>query len=347
MKYFSFNGGFKLESGEELASPVIAYHSYGTLNKEGNNVIWICHALTANSDVANWWTGLFGENNVFDPSKYFIVCANVLGSCYGSTGPLSENPENGKPYFHDFPFLSIRDLTKAHINLRKHLEIKSIKMLVGGSLGGQQALEWAIEEPKIINRLILIATNAIHSPWGIAFNESQRMAIQTDPSFLRQSPDAGLAGLRTARSIAMLSYRTYETYQLSQEDRNRKLGEEAKAATYQRYQGDKLVKRFNAFSYISLLNAMDSHDVGRNRPSIEYALQQVQAPTLVLSINSDLLFPIDEQRLLAMFIPKATHKIIDSLYGHDGFLIEHQSIKRNIIQFILDNSTLIYENREN
>lgn len=339
-KYFLFDGGFKLESGEELASPVISYYTYGKLNKDRSNVVWICHALTANSDAAHWWEGLFGEGLLFDSSRDFIVCANVLGSCYGSTGPLSENPAVGAPYYHDFPFLSIKDLSKAHIELRKHLGIEQIKLLVGGSLGGQQALEWAIEEPKRIKRLILVATNAIHSPWGIAFNEAQRLAIKADKSFVEKSPAAGKQGLVAARAMAMLSYRTYETYQLTQEDRNRQLKEDARAATYQRYQGEKLSARFNAYSYITLLNAMDSHDIGRGRKSIEEALMLVQAKTLLVSISSDMLFPIDEQRRLALFIPESSHTIIHSLYGHDGFLIETQALRNEIIKFLLETTNV-------
>ena len=339
-KYFLFDGGFKLESGEELASPVISYHTYGTLNKDASNVIWVCHALTANSDAAEWWKGLVGDGFLFDPARDFIVCANVLGSCYGTTGPLSKNPAGGGPYYHDFPFISIKDMVKAHIELMKHLGIEKIKLLIGGSLGGQQALEWAIEEPERIKRLILVAANAIHSPWGIAYNEAQRMAIRADKTINERLPNAGKAGLEAARAIAMLSYRTYETFQLTQEDRNKPLNETAAAVSYQQYQGQKLSKRFNAFSYITLLNAMDSHDIGRGRKSIEDALTQIQANTLVVSISSDNLFPVDEQRRLALFIPDSSHTIIHSIYGHDGFLIETGALRNEIIKFLLETTNV-------
>ena len=144
MEYFQYQQPFTLENGQSLPELTIAYHSYGELNENKDNVIWICHALTANSDVADWWPGMIGKGLLFDPEKDFIVCANILGSCYGSTGPLSINPENGEPYFNSFPIVTIRDMVKAHMLLRQHLGITKISLLIGGSIGGYQALEWAI-----------------------------------------------------------------------------------------------------------------------------------------------------------------------------------------------------------
>ena len=317
----------------------IAYHQYGRLSPQGDNVIWVCHALTANSDVAAWWPGLFGPGKALDPTRHFIVCANVPGSCYGSTGPLSNHPEHGSIYAHDFPSLTIRDMVAAHERLREHLGISRIHLLLGGSLGGQQALEWAATHPERIEHLALVATNARHSAWGIAFNESQRMAIAADQSWATNSPYAGLTGMKAARAMALLSYRNYETYTRHQsEAEGRALSpggnRDYRAATYQQYQGQKLAARFNAYSYWRLSEAMDSHDVSRGRGSLAAALQKVRARTLVLGIHEDLLFPPEEQRLLAAYIPHANLHLFHSSLGHDGFLVETSAISQNLKSFL-------------
>lgn len=327
---FFYKKPFQLESGKKLPELQLAYHTYGKLNAKKDNVIWVAHALTANSNVFDWWKGLFGENNLFNPEEHFIVCANILGSHYGSTNPLSINPDTGNPYYHHFPEITVRDIVNSLELLRQHLGIEKINTLIGGSLGGQQALEWAILRNDIIDNLIVLATNAQHSPWGIAFNETQRLAIKADRTWFNNAPDAGLKGLKTARAIALLSYRNYNTYKTTQsEDKSENLGD-LKASSYQNYQGEKLVNRFNAYSYWYLSKAMDSHHVGRNRGGIENALHQIKAKTLVIGISSDLLFPVEEQKFLAKHIPNAIYTEIDSLYGHDGFLIETEKITNEI-----------------
>jgi len=319
---------FILESGFTLPEIEIAYHTFGTLNQEKGNVIWVVHALTANSDVSDWWAGLFGKGKILDPEKYFIVCANNLGSCYGSTSPLSINPKTKQAYFHEFPLITTRDMAIFLEQLRRHLNLPEIHLLMGGSLGGQIAMEWAILQPDLIKNLVLLATNAFHSPWGIAFNEAQRMAIQADASWQYAHPQAGMMGLKAARAIALLSYRNTEIYnQRQKEDDNNKI-DNFKASSYQQYQGEKLIRRFNAFSYWTLSKAMDSHHVGRNRKSTEQALATIQAQTKVIGISSDLLFPVAEQEFLAQHIPNASLHIINSLYGHDGFLLEFEAITK-------------------
>lgn len=326
-KTYKHDQTLTLESGETLPSLEIAYHTYGTLNKEKNNVIWVCHALTANADVFDWWPGLFGENNFYNPNDYFIVCANNLGSCYGTTGPVSSNS------FSKFPHITIRDMVSGHDILRKHLGIEKIHTVIGGSQGGQQALEWAIQQPDVFSNLILIATNAKHSPWGIALNESQRLAITADETFYTDTPSGGQKGLAAARSIALLSYRNYNTYGETQKEETNDKRDDFKSSSYQRYQGQKLVNRFDAYSYITLSKAMDSHNVGRGRESVEKALAKVKAKTLVIGVSSDLLFPLTEQRLLANHIPNAFYNVIDSFYGHDGFLIETEKLTNEVKQF--------------
>ncbi|TCD01439.1 homoserine O-acetyltransferase family protein [Pedobacter psychroterrae] len=335
---YTYTKPFELENGKKLRKIEIAYQTYGRLNAKKDNVIWACHALTANSDVLDWWKGLFGNNYLFNPDEHFIICANVLGSNYGTTNPLSVNPVTGQPYYLAFPEFTIRDLVAAHRLLAAHLQIQDIKVLIGGSLGGQQALEWSISDNKKIENLIIMATNAVHSPWGIAFNESQRMAITADRSFYAQQPDGGLKGLKAARSIALLSYRTYEAYSTTQLESVNDKTCSFRASSYQNYQGEKLCKRFNAYSYWYLTKAMDSHNVGRGRTSIADALALVKANTLVIGIENDVLFPLSEQEFLAKHIPDASFQSIKSAYGHDGFLIETNTLT-NIIGNFLKEST--------
>lgn len=311
------------------------YTTWGTLNEDRSNVVWVCHAFTGNAFVKDWWGELFGEGKTFDPAKHFIVCANSLGSCYGSTGPLSLNPDTGKPYYHAFPTLTIRDVVRAFDALREHLGIEQIDVLLGGSIGGQQALEWAIESPHVTRRLVQVAANARQTPWAIALNESQRMAIEQDVTWQLATDDAGLEGMKTARSIALLSYRTYNSYNRAQKEGSPDLKKIYRAASYQQYQGEKLAKRFNAFSYWQLTKMMDSHHVARERGTLEEALRRVQAETLVIGVNSDQLFPLNEQRFVARHIPNATFQVIQSEAGHDGFLLEADQVAHFIDTFLL------------
>lgn len=333
MNSFTFNGDFLLESGNILKNPTIGYITYGELNSDKSNVVWVCHALTGNSEVHDWWSGVFGEGRPLDPSKSFIVCANVLGSCYGSTGPLCFN-EQGERLFEHFPLITTRDMANAHEVLRKSLGIEKIQLLIGASLGGQQALEWSIAQPELFEHCVFIATNAKHSPYGIAFNETQRLAIYADPTYFERKLNGGRKGLIAARAIAMLSYRSYEGYKLTQSEDNEQLTDDFKAASYQNYQGEKLAKRFNAYSYVALSKSMDAHNVGRNRKSIPAALREIKAKSLVIGVTSDLLFPISEQKFLANNIKNACYAEIDSNFGHDGFLVEFEQINAIINNFL-------------
>jgi homoserine O-acetyltransferase/O-succinyltransferase len=336
-KFFDYYDIFQLESGGYLPGFRLAYSTYGSLNHTKDNVIWVVHALTANADPVGWWPGIVGPGCPVDTERYFVVCANCLGSHYGSTGPLSVNPEKDEPYYYDFPFITIRDIVKSFDLLRYHLGIDRIKLLIGASMGGQQALEWSITSSDFVENLLLLATNARHSPWGIAFNESQRMAIESDPGWGAKHPEAGLQGMKTARSVALLSYRTYNGYKHTQTD-TEDLTDNFKASSYQRYQGEKLAKRFNAFSYFILTKAMDSHNTGRGRGGCENALRSVKAKTYVISIGSDILFPPSEQQYLAIHIPDAQLEIIDSDLGHDGFLTEGVKVGK-VISSILDDES--------
>lgn len=332
--------GFSLESGEKLTQYHLAFTTYGTLNNHCDNAVWIFHALTANSRPHEWWEGLVGDGKLFDPAYYFIVCVNVPGSCYGSIGPLDINVKTGEPYYYNLPMFTTRDIIRTFQPLRCYLGIKKIKIGIGGSLGGQQLLEWAIEEPGLFEFIVPIATNAFHSPWGIAFNATQRMAIEADGTWGQKNPDAGIRGLKAARALALISYRSYDGYLQTQRYNQSQFqitheGESSGgAASYQRYQGEKLVKRFNAISYYQLSKTMDSHHVGRGRGSTEQALKMIKARTLVVGIDSDVLFPLCEQQFLADHIPSAKLAVITSLYGHDGFLLEYRQLENQIIQFL-------------
>jgi len=271
---------------------------------------------------------MVGDGKFFNPEQYFIICVNMPGSHYGSVSPLTINPNTGQPYYQQFPFFTPLDMVRAYDQLRKHLGIEKILLGIGGSMGGQQLLAWACEQPSLFQFIVPIATNAFHSPWGKAFNASQRMCIEADPTWKEASPTAGMEGMKVARSIALISYRTYDTYDKTQQDDDKAI-EFTRSESYQKYQGEKLAKRFNALSYYMLTKSMDSHHLGRGTVVAEERLSKIQATTLVIGISSDILYPLNEQQYLVEHIPGAKLEILDSFYGHDGFLLENE--KLNVI----------------
>jgi homoserine O-acetyltransferase len=331
MNTYNHEGIFRTELGDEIEGLEIAYHTYGKINDARDNIIWVCHALTANSDVVSWWPGFVGEGHFYDPEKYFIVCANFLGSCYGTTGPMSVNPRTGKPWLNDFPHITVRDLVQAHELLRIHLGIEKIHTVIGGSIGGLQSLEWAILNPDLFENVILIACSERTSPWVIAFNESQRLALMADPTFL--SGKGGVEGLKAARSIALLTYRSAEAYNRTQAEHDNEKTTNFRASSYQKYQGEKLVARFNAYSYYIITRIVDSHNVGRGRNGNEEALKRIKANTLVIGISTDILFPVEEQIRMASIIPHAKYQEIHSDFGHDGLLLEYEQLADAINNF--------------
>jgi homoserine O-acetyltransferase len=322
---YYYKGSLKLESGNIISDFPLAYTTIGALNKNKDNVVWIFHAMTASSDPSDWWNVMVGQDKFFNPDKYFIICVNMPGSCYGSISPLSNNTHTGSPYYQSFPFFTPLDMVRSYDQLRKHLGIEKIFMGIGGSMGGQQLLAWACEQPDLFTYIVPIATNAFHSPWGKAFNASQRMCIETDPSWKEQSPNAGMEGMKVARSVALISYRSYDTYQKTQEDTDKAI-EFTRSESYQRYQGEKLAKRFNALSYYMLTKSMDSHHLGRGEKEASERLAEIKSITMVIGISSDILYPVQEQAFIAEHIPGATLEIMDSFYGHDGFLLEDKKL---------------------
>ena len=327
-RIYKHNSEFILESGESFPEIEICYHiSNGTEHTSAKPVIWITHALTANSNPTEWWEELVGKGKFFDPCKYTIVCANILGSCYGTTGGNSINPIDGEKYKLNLPKITVRDVVKSLDILREHLGIKEIDLLIGGSVGGFQAIEWGIINPTVIKNIALIACNEAITPWGGAFNESQRMALFADETFANNQDQGGKIGVAVARSIALISYRSYAGYNISQKEQEVESNLfDRKVHSYQQYQGKKLAERFCPYSYLAMLNITDSHNIARGRCSTRQALNKINANTLCIGIDSDILFPPNEMRNISKQINNGEYKEIKSLFGHDGFLLEYDQL---------------------
>lgn len=328
MKFFRSDKQFRLESGETLPGVTIAYDTYGELNEDLSNVVWVMHALTANSDVADWWPHTVEAGKFLDPAKHFVVCANVLGSCYGTTGPTSPLRQGEEPLYADFPLVTVRDIVEGHRLLAEHLGIRQIDTIIGSSLGGFQALEWLVGYPDIARRAVLCATDYECRPWLAAINKAMYMAIEADKDYGRPAADAARKGLEAARAIALLSYRSHSAYDMTQRDSedSRKNPFERRAHSYQAYQGKKLADRFDVYSYVRMCRSSDSHDIGRGRGGVAEALKRVKAKCLVVAVSSDILFPPQYHRELDSMLPDSELHMIDSEFAHDGFLIEHEQL---------------------
>ncbi len=315
--------GLELESGAVIEDVPIAYSAWGKLNAAGDNAVVVCHALTGNTRADIWWGPLIGPGEALDTDQYFVICLNVLGSPYGSASALSEQPGRGRPIGADFPDVTIRDSVRAHKIALERLGVRQIVTAVGGSMGGMQALEWAFHG-SFVRSIIPVAVGARHSAWCIGFSEAQRQAIYTDARWqggrYTEQPTAGLA---TARMIAMISYRSRASFE-DRFGRRPQDGEEGffSVESYLQYQGEKLVDRFDANCYVDLTKQMDTHDVGRGREGYERALRSIEQPTLVVGIDSDVLYPLEEQQELVDLIPDSELAVVSSVHGHDAFLIE-------------------------
>ncbi|MEM9820912.1 MAG: homoserine O-acetyltransferase [Bacteroidota bacterium] len=333
LNYYHHEQSLPLESGRQLPHFTVAYHTYGQLNTSRDNVIWVFHALTANSEVADWWSGLFGPGRILDPEQYFIVCPNILGSCYGTTGARSINPETGVAYGMDFPLITIRDMAKVHECLRAHLGIEKIHLALGGSCGGHQIQEYTWSFPERVRQMAMLVTSPKETAWAISIHEAGRMSIEADPSHRENTDAAGSKGLQAARAMGLLGYRTIQAYIDTQTDLEEKM-DGFKAASYVRYQGLKLDRRFYTHCYWYLLKALDSHDIGRGRGGAAHALSQINVPALVIGIDTDMLIPPMQQKFIVEHLPKAVYREIHSKYGHDGFLIESEQINQIIGDWI-------------
>ncbi len=334
-RFFEVPGGIALELGGRLPELRIGYRTWGKLAPDGGNAVVICHALTGSADADLWWTRMFGPGRALDPSRDFFVCSNILGSCYGTTGPTSIDPGSGRPYLGTFPLVTIRDMVRAQHALATALGVKRVRMVLGGSLGGMQALEWALMYPDLVESLGFIASTARHSAWCIALSEAQRQAIYADPRWRdgRYDPaDPPSAGLAAARMAAMISYRSMPSF----EQRFARRTQEADlfaVESYLRYQGQQLVDRFDPATYVALTRAMDTHDVSRGRGDFEQVLRSVKQPTLVVSIDSDVLYFPSEQREVARLVPNARLAVMDSPHGHDSFLIDVDRLSDVVAEF--------------
>jgi homoserine O-acetyltransferase/O-succinyltransferase len=327
---------FALESGEELPGVQLAYRTWGKLASDGDNAVLVCHALTGSADADVWWGGLFGPGKALDPARDFIVCSNVLAGCYGSSGPIQAHPEDGEPWGSRFPVVTIRDMVRLQGRLLDALGVGRLRLVLGPSLGGMQALEWAACFPGRVGAIAPVGVSVRHSAWCIGISESQRQAIYTDPDWQdgRYPPDRPpRRGLAVARMIAMFSYRSWDNFESRFGRRTQEWDGRFAAASYLQYQGEKLYRRFDANTYVRLTQAMDSHDLARGRGECREVLARLAMPALVVSVDSDVLYPPHEQRELAELLPAARYEVLHTPAGHDGFLIETDALGDMLLRF--------------
>lgn len=334
-RYWQVPGTWTLENGESLDEVVVAYRTWGDPANAAERAILICHALTGSADVEAWWPGIIGAGKAFDPGRDFVICVNILGSCYGTTGPVSYKPGTRVRYRADFPQVSVRDMVQLQCALLDELGVDELELVTGPSLGGMQALEWALSYPKRVRSIVPIGVGGRHSAWCIGISEAQRAAIAADPNFKDgyydddNPPERGLAA---ARMMAVCTYRSWQSFDLrfGRGVRNDGLYQ---MQSYLRHQGRKINDRFDANTYITLTHAMHTHDLARGRGDYGAVLQSIAQPALVVSVSTDILYPRQEQALLADELPNVRYEILDSAHGHDGFLIETEALGKMIARF--------------
>jgi len=346
------NRPFALEGGGVLAEAQIAYETWGELNEARDNAVLVCHALTGDAHASGgkcaehpdggWWDGLIGTGKAIDTDRWFVVCANVLGGCQGSTGPASIDPSTGKPYGMRFPTITIRDMVRSQASLANALGIDVWHAVVGGSMGGMQVLEWGLMYPDRVRAISPYASAVAASPWQIGWSATGRLAITLDPKWRNgdyydaEPGDGPHAGLAVARSIAQITYRSDEVYQdrfaRNLVDPSQVFGhwDRFQVESYLDHHGAKLARRFDANSYLILNRAMDLHDVSRGRGSLERAFASLKARLLSISISSDTLYHPRLQSEMADLARGAgvetEYQIIESPHGHDGFLLEVDAV---------------------
>lgn len=328
-------GGAVLESGQALSRVEIAWRSWGELAPEGDNAVLVCHALTGNADVDRWWPGLLGPGRAFDPDHDFVLATNVLGGRGGSTGPASPHPRRAGRFGGDFPSITIRDVVQAQVQLLRQLGVRRLRLVVGGSMGGMQALEWAAMHPALVDAVVAIAAPARHSAWAVAWSEAQRHALKADGrwcdgDFPAERPPLG--GLAAARMIGMTSYRSFGEFSArfaaGTEDARR-----GGVRGWLAHHARDINARFDATSYVRLLDAMDTHDLARGRGRHPEVLRGIEVPALIIGIDSDVLYPLVEQEELARELPHGELRVLAAPYGHDSFLIETGPIDQWIREF--------------
>lgn len=346
---FVLSQDLELECGRKLATPTLHYAVYGRLNAARDNAVLVCHALTGSALVGSWWPEVFAPDAVLSLDHDFVICINMLGSCYGSTGPGSVNPETGLVYGPEFPLVSIRDNVRAQAQLLDSLGIRRLRLVLGGSIGGMQALEWAIQDPERVQRALVIAVAPL-SAMGLALNHLQRQAIQNDPdwdggNYLPQKPPR--RGLSLARQIGMLSYKSAELFDerfARNPNRNGEnpfehdenagglIGGRFDIAGYLDYQGQRFIDRFDANTYLAILRTMDTWDPMHGCATPQEAFGRIRAHLSFVGISSDWLFPPQSVREFAQTIRsvgvRADYREMTSLHGHDAFLAEQAELVR-------------------
>jgi homoserine O-acetyltransferase len=330
---------FTTESGFTFPHLDIAYKTWGTLNAARDNAVLVFHALTGHAAADEWFPGIFDNHGFVATHRPFVLCMNVAGSCYGSTGPLSVNPETGLPYLNDFPVLTIRDFVRMQQRLVDHLGITGIQMTLGASMGGMQALEWAVMDNRV-KRAVVIAVGKAHSAWQIGISEAQRQAIYADPKWNNgkiDPLDGPASGLAAARMMGMMLYRSRDSFE-RRFGRNMQDGKPGvyQMESYLHHQGKKLVDRMNALTYVRLTQAMDSYDIGRGRGGVEAALHHLDIPVLAVGISSDVLYPVSEQKELAALCKNGRYAELTSDNGHDAFLIEFDTLNTIFSGFLIE-----------
>lgn len=331
-KTFDLESPFPLEGGGSLPKVQVAYRTWG---HPSNRAILVCHALTGSADVDQWWEGLMGPGKVLDPERHYIVCSNVLGSCYGTTGPSCRRPSTHEPWSADFPRVSVRDMVHLQAKLLDHLGVEALDLVLGGSLGGMQVLEWAALYPDRVRAIAPIAAPAAQGAWAIALAEAGRQAIEADGQWQGgyyprgEGPQEGLAA---ARTLALISYRSPQSF--AQRFGRELQGETFAMESYLRYQGERFHRRFDPNTYLLLGEAMNSHDLGRHRGGVEQCLRALDIPALVVSIDSDLLYPKEEQEEIVRYLPQAQWVTVNSVHGHDAFLIETPTLNHHLLTFL-------------
>ena len=333
--YHVVKGRFVLESGEWLKDVQIAYRTWGDPANAQDHAILICHALTGSADVDAWWPNIIGAGRAFNPENDFVICANILGGCYGTTGPVSLKPGTADRYRADFPRISIRDMVNLECKLLDQLGVDKLELVTGPSLGGMRALEWALMYPERVTAIAPIGVGARHSAWCIGISEAQRAAIEADPNWNDGNysdlarPEKGMAA---ARMMAVCTYRSWQSF-------DSRFGRELAAdgsyfvQTYLRHQAARMNERFDANTYVTLTHAMHTHDISRGRGALVEAIAAIDQPALVVSVSSDALYPPQEQEYLATHMPDARYEILDSVHGHDGFLIQTTALGEMISDF--------------
>ena len=318
---------FSLDAGGTLQPVTLRYAVYGDLERRRDRVVLACHALSGSARVADWWPGMFGRGRAFDLERQCVIGVNVLGSCYGSTGPLSVDSRTGRPYGAAFPLVTVGDMVRAQARLLDHQGVPRVAAVRGGSIGGMQALEWALRFPERVERCIAVGATPL-SALGLALNHLQRQAIRLDPE----------RGLALARALAMCSYKSAELFaerfarrpDRSGEDPTRSLDARYDVAGYLDHQGEIFLRRFDADSYLLLSKAMDNFDLARAGEAEEAALRRISAQVLLVGISSDWLFPAAEVRALAARMGAAGVNVgyaeLESTHGHDAFLADAEKL---------------------